>query len=262
MLSNQFRVNFKSKSLPIFSLVLLAALINPTRAHADSYLYAFDFSVSSILAANDIADASHDERAYYNIFFQPTDTSLTIVGGFSPVPSGTDELQVSSAAVPGLTTGGIWEAFTKLAATTEISVLSDANGGPLGSNIFLGASITPTPLANPPGWGDPVVSATVDQVLPGSDKFTVLVSSPSQLTYGTYESFSINMIGIDSTSADSYAPPSSNKSEEVTFDLSALVTPEPSAAIPCLAAALLLGAFARKRRLRAGVRNTSLRAIL
>lgn len=240
-------LTFRRSAPALGALLALAFLARP--AQSATFLYTFNISTASLQAGIDSADVSHLEHAYYNFFFQPVDAFVTVTGETAP----SAELSVGDYSVSFPTFGANpWVGFTKTSTQTNIAVVSDANGGTGGADIFLNKTYTPSSAnADPPGWGNSggITGATIDTVLAGNTIFQITVSSTQAIAT---ELFNVKAVGIESTSTSSYAPDPSKQVLTSITNFSASATPEPSTFAPCIAGLLfLVGGYKKLRSKRA-----------
>ena len=175
---------------------LAMMLLFPGFAHANQYL--FSFTTSQLMAALQSAEgtASYNESAYFAIFIQPDPFVISNYTYTVEVPGNYQESNpwmggtIVDPASPNLGYSQAypcpsdceWAVFAKRPDQTSVTVISGANGGAGGSNIFMNhfwQSNAPWPY----GWGG--TGGVITTIMPGSDVFRFVIDT-SQTLSGSY----------------------------------------------------------------------------
>jgi hypothetical protein len=245
-----------------FAIVAAALLLFGSPAFANTYL--FSFTVSQVMTALQTSEgsAAFDESAYFAIFAQP---NPAVVSGYSysseTAPNPTDPnawvaSTITDPSSPNLgyssgapcTSNCTWADFYKGPSQTSVTLISGANGGSGGSNIFQGT--TWFSFSTPPyGWG--FTTATISAIMPGADTFQFLISTTASLTSSTY-----SVLGYASELQSGSPTTRTGDTKEdhgIAFTLNASVSPvtvpDPSPAVLTGGGAAVLFLLARRRGL-------------
>ncbi len=247
--------------LPWCLAALLACVFFALPAHASTFLYAF--STTQLLGALSVSDADYSSDAYYTILLQPTGLAAgyTMPNQYSPKPGGVaDDWQATTDSADAFGSG-TWIEFAKLDVQTTVTLVSGANGGPGGKNIFYYPGISPLNTYSDAGGSPPVnfgtTVASIDSIMaPGAQfSFTLgnLSSNPGAVTF-TGEAMAIE----SSFSSSVYSGQKGRLDVPFSLTLTGTeVVPEPSTLILFLAGAacLLAAAILKKKRPAASSRS-------
>jgi hypothetical protein len=236
------------------ALWMLAFLLFAPAAQANTYLFSFTASQALAALQSSVTVPIQDESAYYNIFVQPDSLQIS---GYTYLSETTpnagaeawDANTITDPSSPRLgfdsldpcTSDCTFAHWGKGYTQTPVTVMSNANGT---GAIFNNAQYADSGVA-PYGWGPTL--ATIDTIMPGSDKFQFIIQVNQTLS-GTY-----HLVGYASAlvsgSNSSFSAPIKD-SLGIPFDLNVTVqtVPEPAAFGPALAAIAILFWIRRKRR--------------
>jgi hypothetical protein len=169
------------------ALLALAFIGSSTPAQANTYL--FSFTTSQILTALQTAQgtAVYDESAYFAIFLQPNPaqvTNYTYSSVTSPNPTDTNAWVTNTITDPAspyfgynnqtCTANCTWAYFEKAPTATAVTLVSGANGGSGGRNIFLNGDFSSN---SPPPYGWGTTDALINAIMPGSDAFQFAITT-------------------------------------------------------------------------------------
>lgn len=228
-------------------MMTLLACISST-AHASTYLYSF--TTDEVVAAIEASFPGQTAQSgYFAIFLQPDldPSAYTISQVVSPKGGASGWLGATVNDPSDLGYPGDWAQFSKQPIQSQVSLVSAANGGPGGANIFL----YPPPPNNHFSNGD----ATIHPQEFGSDGALVALIADTARWYfkvNTTEMAPTHFFGaaalIFSNSLDHFDPPDPSKTELAGFDMTLLVTaPEPGSLALTTFGALLLAVAVRRR---------------
>ncbi len=238
-------------------LFLSVTGISVQPAHANTYL--FSFTTSQLMTALEASQGTsiYNESAYFAIFVQPdpvqissyTYVSVTTPNGSDPNAWITNTITDPSSPNLGYSSGSpctsncTWAQFSKDPAQTQVTLVSGANGGPGGSNIFVGGDFYS--FSDPPyGWG--ATDAVITTIMPTTDSFSFIISTAQALT-GNY-----TLKGRASviTSGSPFAMTLDTKEDDgIPFTLSVEAqVPEPAGWILMLIGCVALAVSRRRRR--------------
>lgn len=185
------------------SLLLLFALsLLTTSAHANTYLFSFTTAQLMTALQQSQGTALFNESAYFAIFVQPDPaqvSSYSYVTGSLTAPNPSDPNQWDTSVITDPTSPFLgygtntctancsWAGFYKDSSAPYVTVVSGANYGPGGSNIFVGNDWFDQGSA-PFAWGgqDTDFNVLYDQymntVMPGSDVFSFQINTSQPLS--------------------------------------------------------------------------------
>jgi hypothetical protein len=234
-------------------------------AHASTFN--FSFTTTALLGALSASDTDFNEDGYYTILLQPTTSdglsadSLVASETGGPDPTdGTSDWQSSLNSADPFGTG-TWIQFGKSNSQSTVTLISGANGGTGGRNIFWYSGISPlntysdtaVPYAQPIGFGTTVASVT--GIMAANDVFSFQLSGAT--TPGTSVTFTGEAMAIwSSGSSTSFNTPKTREDIPFTMTFTEIgsnwvATPEPDTWILFLAGAgclLAAGILKNKRR--------------
>jgi hypothetical protein len=245
-----------------FPALAVLSLLFCTPALANTYL--FSFTVSQVMTALQTSQgsAAYDESAYFAIFAQPNPavvSGYTYAAETAPNAGDTNPWVASTITDPSspnlgysagapCTTNCTWADFYKGPSQTSVTLISGANGGAGGSNIFQGTtwfSFSSTPY----GWG--FTTATISAIMPTTETFQFIIDSPTALTSSTY---SVLGFASELQSGSSLTRTADTKEDHgISFTLTANVSPvasvpDPSTGLLTGSGAALLFAFLWRRK--------------
>jgi hypothetical protein len=185
----------RTNTLGIFLGVLAAIVLPPTAARANTYMFTFtgQQALDALLATE--GPTIFGKSGYFALFVQPDPnvvTSYTWFSQTSPNVGAADEWEATTITDPsnpnlGYNTPGhpgdctsncTWAQFSKQDAQTSVSLLSLANGGPGGVNIFLSHQFWDNVPA-PYGWGP--THATITSIMATTAQFQFIITTPLTL---------------------------------------------------------------------------------
>jgi hypothetical protein len=203
----------------------------------------------------------YSESAYFAIFVQPSSAQISSYSYISETAP-TDPNQWNNTTITdyadtyfypsgSCTTNCTWAEFEKnpsLGTGADVTLISGANGGTLGANIFLNHAFSGAG-ANPPlGWGPSRL--IINSIMPATDAFTIVIST-SQTLSGSY-----NLVGRASalkSGNSSSMTIDTKESDGISFTLSETAqvvpdTPEPETWALLTIGFICLGVGASRRR--------------
>lgn len=247
------------KAFGVFlGIVVAAGLLTPATASANQYLFSFtgQQALDALLATE--GATIFNKSGYFALFVQPNPSvvsSYTWVSETSPNAGAGDawlattitdpaspNLGFNTLAHPGnCTSNCTFAQFSKQNGQASVSMLSRANGGPGGANIFLNHTFHDAVPA-PYGWGPTV--ATITSIMSESSQFQFVIDTPLTLPGN------VSLIGyaseLRSASTGSFPFLGSKEFNGIPFTITATVVPavpEPGTWILCLGAIGLLARF-------------------
>jgi len=239
--------------------MLLPLLCAAPAAHANTYQYSF--TTAQLLTALS-GEADYSEDGYYAVLLQPTTlTGYSIAGETTPDPSdGAADWQATTDSANPFA-GGTWIEFAKGNTQTSVTLVSGANGGPGGRNIFYYQGIGTDNTYNDSGVPAPPISfgttvASITNIMSTSAVFSFQLNdatNPGAVAF-TGEAMAIWSSG-SSTSFNT-----GKSRADIPFALTLTGTqaaPEPGTWILFLAGAacVLLAATLKKKMPAAGARS-------
>jgi hypothetical protein len=181
----------------VSALLLLCAMLLGSR-NAQANTYWFSISASDLMNALQSAQGSsiYSESGYFAIFVQPSPTQISSYSYLSETapadPNQWNNTTITDYADSyfypsgSCTTNCTWAEFGKNPSLPDggyVTLISGANGGTGGQNIFLNNDFWGSG-ANPPlGWG--TSDLIINRIMPATDAFTIVISTPQTLS-GTY----------------------------------------------------------------------------
>jgi hypothetical protein len=237
---------------------LLAAaffLVSGAPARANTYLFSFTASQLMTALQTSQGNAIYSESAYFAIFVQPNPAQIS---GYTYVsettPNATDPNAwitntITDPSSPNLgystpcTSNCTWAYFEKDPNATAVTLVSGANGGAGGANIFKNGdfySDTPPPY----GWGS--TDALIGDPMPGADVFQFVISTNQNLQGAyTLKGYASAIKSGNSTSMSI----DTKESDGIPFSLTVFTgVPEPGTWATIGSGGLLLGLLAWRRR--------------
>jgi hypothetical protein len=245
----------RSRPNPLGVFLGLAMLFLATEAKANTYL--FSFTGQQALDALLVTEGAtiFNKSGYFALFVQPDPIAVSNyswVSQMTPNPGAPQEWTATTITDPANPNLGYnappnncvsnctWAQFSKQAGQTSVTMLSRANGGPGGANIFLNHTFQDN-VAAPYGWGQP--TATITSIMSESSQFQFIIDTPLTLPGN------VTLFGyaseLRSASSSSFPLLGSKEFNGIAFTLTAQVSqvvPEPGTwALFGGAAALLFG---------------------
>jgi hypothetical protein len=181
-------------------IVLLSVLMCSAPLRANTYM--FSFTTQDLMTAFQTAQGSgvYTESAYFAFFVQPTTSQISSYSYVSETaPTDPNQWQATTVqdysdpnyyftSTGSCTTNCTWAEFTKnvsLPNSSNVTVISGANGGSGGNNIFKDSSFAGGGLGlDPPlGWGNNTL--IINEIMPTTDSFSMVIST-SQTLSGSY----------------------------------------------------------------------------
>jgi len=176
--------------------LLPAALLLFVGAPARANTYLFSFTASQLMAALQTSQGNsiYSESAYFAIFVQPNPaqiSSYTYVSETTPNPGDPNAWitnTITDPSSPNLgystpcTANCTWAYFEKDPNATSVTLVSGANGGAGGANIFMNGDFY-SDTSPPYGWGP--TDAIINTIMPGADRFQFTISTTQTLS-GSY----------------------------------------------------------------------------
>jgi len=239
--------------------VLLALLLSAPAGYANTYQYSF--TTTQLLSALS-TEVDYSEDGYYSVLLQPTTLSgYSIAAATSPDPAdGAADWQANVDNANPFGTGA-WIEFGKGNTQTAVTLVSGANGGPGGNNIFYypGIKTDNTYSDNsqvgqtygpPIGFGNTVASIT--NIMSAGDLFSFqlnMATNPGPVTF-TGQAYAIWSSGPNGSSV--FTPGDGKTREDIQFTLTLAgiqTVPEPGTFILFLAGMLcvLMAVTLRKK---------------
>jgi hypothetical protein len=187
-----YRSRTKGLGVFLWMVVVLALLATPT-ARANTYMFSFtgQQALNALLATE--GATIFNKSGYFALFVQPDPsivTSYTWVSQTSPnvgAADAWDATTITDPSSPNLGYGAgpatctancTWAQFSKGNGQTSVALLSLANGGPGGANIFLNHQFWDNVPA-PYGWGP--THATITSIMATSALFQFVIDTPLTL---------------------------------------------------------------------------------
>lgn len=230
-------------------------------ARANTYL--FSFTASQLMAALQTSQGTpiYSESAYFAIFVQPDPAQIsnyTYVSETTPNPTDPNAWitnTINDPSSPNLgystpcTSNCIWAYFEKDPNATAVTLVSGANGGAGGANIFKNGdfySDTPPPY----GWGP--TDAIINTIMPGNDVFAFTISTTQTISGSvTLKGFASAIKSGNSTSMSI----DTKESDGIPFSLSVSQVPEPGTWAMLGGGGVLLGWLGWRRRRSTGTES-------
>lgn len=245
----------RTKTLGLFlGFVAFVVLLFPPAARANTYLFSFTGAqaLDALLATE--GATIFNKSGYFALFVQPnpaTVSSYSWMSQATPNPGAAEEwlaTTITDPANPNLgygappsdcTSNCTWAQFSKQPGQTSVTMLSRANGGPGGANIFLNHTFQDN-VAAPYGWGQP--TATITSIMAESSVFQFIIQTPLTLPGN------VQLLGyaseLRSASSTSFPLLGSKEFNGISFSINATVSPVPEPATWALlgsAVAFLVG---------------------
>jgi hypothetical protein len=249
----------RSKTKALGFVLGFALLCLAPEAKANTYLFSFTGAQALDALAAAEGPIAFAKGGYFALFVQPNPavvTNYSWVSQTSPNAGAGNEWQATTITDPANPNLGYddapfdcasnctWAQFSKKPAQTSVALLSRANGGPGGANIFLNHTFSDNVPA-PYGWGQP--TATITGILSESAQFQFIVTTPLSLPGSVSLVGYASVLRSDSTSSF----PGGKEFNAIQFSLNATVSeavPEPATWALFGSAAALLAGINRFRR--------------
>ena len=180
-------------------LALCAVLIlGAQTASADTY--SFSFETKDVLSALTISDPYFMRDGYFAFFLQPMGALMpinTYTYGYAHAAKevGPDRWYATAAvdpSSPNFLGPGKWAQFSKLPVQTSVTLVSGANGAPLGQNIFMFDGPHSYAGSGPLPFGFGSTSATITSIMDPDGDFTFQLGAsyqlPNEVTFQGYAS--------------------------------------------------------------------------
>ena len=232
----------------LWGCALVAFLFSAPSAHANTYL--FSFTTAQLEGALDAVDTNHLQDGFFAIFLQVPD-GYTAVQENSPDPTGSaDWVATTESYSPFL--NGTWIEFARDDSKTDVTLVSDANGGT--GSMFLGQTYSDGGSPAPPiSFG--TTPGTITSIMASAAVFSfelIGATDPGSLTFNGKAS------AIESSSLTAFTGAKTTFPNNFTMTITDTgQVPEPATFIPFgLGAAWVMAAgVLRKKKTGAGSRS-------